>query len=162
MQLSANRIWRQLPNEIRVSASKLFWTEPTKEQKQLLVAALAKATNVREISLRRAPPARLISWTAATLSLPEQIANNLLQDYLLHDHRATIVSYLDLLGIPHPDGMIEESFDLASLPKERVQDAARTLLASTDRPAAELYLKYLVVQGGPWSVIEEVLPTGDS
>jgi hypothetical protein len=162
MQLSANRIWRQLPNELRVAASKLFWTEPTKEQKQLLVAALAKATNVREISVRRAPPARLISWTAATLSLPDQIANDLLQEYLLHDHRATIVSYLDLLGIPHSEGMIEEGFDLASLPKERVQDAARTLLASTDRPAAKLYLKYLVVQGGPWSVIEEVLPTGDS
>lgn len=162
MPLSANRIWRQLPNEIRVSASKLFWTEPTKEEKQLLVAALAKATNVREISVRRAPPARLISWTAATLSLPDLIANNLLQEYLLHDHRATIVSYLESLGIPHSDGMIEEVFDLASLPKERVQDAARTLLASTDRPAAELYLKYLVVQGGPWSVIEEVLPTGVS
>jgi len=70
-----------------------------------------------------------------------------------------IVSYLDLLEIPHSDGIIEESFDLASLPKERVQDAARTLLASTDRTAAELYLKYLVVQGGPWSVIEEALPT---
>jgi hypothetical protein len=162
MQLSANRIWRQLPNEIRVSASKLFWAEPTKEQKQLLVAALAKATNVREISVRRAPPARLISWTAAALSLPDQIANELLQEYLLHDHRATIVSYLDLLGIPHSDGMIEESFDLASLTKERIQDAARTLLASTDCPAAELYLKYLVVQGGPWSVIEEALPTGHS
>jgi hypothetical protein len=162
MQLSANRIWRQLPNEIRVSASKLFWTEPTKEEKQLLVAALAKATNVREISVRRAPPARLINWTAASLSLPDLIANNLLQEYLLHDHLATIVSYLDLLGIPHSAGIIEESFDLDALPKERVQDAARTLLASTDRPAAELYLKYLVVQGGAWSVIEEVLPSGDS
>jgi hypothetical protein len=72
------------------------------------------------------------------------------------------VSYLDLLGIPHSDGMIEEDFDLDSLPKERVQDAAQSLLASTDRPAAELYLKYLVVQGGPWSVIEEILPTGGS
>jgi len=48
------------------------------------------------------------------------------------------------------------------LPKERVQDAARTLLASPDGQAAELYLKYLVVQGGTWSVIEEVLPAGDS
>jgi hypothetical protein len=159
MPLSANRIWRQLPNEIRLSASKVFWAEPTKEQKQFLFAALAKAKNVREISVRRAPLERLVNWTAATLTLPEQIANNLLQDYLLHDHRATIVRYLELLGIPHSDGIIEESFDLASLPKERVQDAARTLLASEDRPAVELYLKYLVVQGGPWSVIEEALPT---
>ena len=162
MPLSATRIWRQLPIEIRISASKVFWAEPTKEQKQFLFAALAKAKNVREISVRRAPLERLVNWTAATLTLPDQIANNLLQDYLLHDHLATIVRYLELLEIPHSEGIIEENFDLASLPKERVQDAARTLLASTDRPAAELYLKYLVVQGGPWSVIEEVLPTGDS
>jgi len=161
LPLSANRIWRQLPNEIRVSASKVFWAETTKEQKQFLFAALAKAKNVREISVRRAPLERLVNWTAATLTLPDQIANNLLQDYLLHDHLATIVNYLELLGIPHSDGIIEEGFDLASLPQERVQDAARTLLASPDRQAAELYLKYLVVQGGPWSVIEEVLPVGE-
>jgi hypothetical protein len=57
--------------------------------------------------------------------------------------------------------MIEEGFDVTSLPKERIQDAARTLLEAADRPGAELYLKYLVVQGGPWSVIEEVLPAGE-
>jgi hypothetical protein len=161
MPLSATRIWRQLPNEIRVSASKVFWAEPTKEQKQFLFAALAKAKNVREISVRRAPLERLVNWTAATLTLPDPIASNLLQDYLLHDHRATIARYLELLGIPHSEGIIEDNYDLASVPKERIQDAARTLLASTDRPAAELYLKYLVVQGEPWSVIEEVLPAGE-
>ena len=161
MSLSANRIWRRLPDEIRASASKVFWAEPAKEQKQFLFAALAKAKNVREISVRRAPLERLVNWTAATLSLPDEMTNSLLRDYLLHDHRATIVSYLELLRIPHSDGLIEEGFDLASLPKERVQDAARALLASPDRQAAELYLKYLVVQGGPWSVIEEVLPIGE-
>ncbi len=161
MPLSANRIWRQLPIEIRISASKVFWAEPTKEQKQFLFSALAKAKNVREISVRRAPLERLVNWTAATLTLPDQIANNLLQDYLLRDHLATIVNYLELLEIPHSDGIIEESYDLSSLSKERVQDAARSLLASPEGQAAELYLKYLVVQGGPWSVIEEVLPPGE-
>jgi len=161
MPVTANRVWRQLPNEIRVSASKVFWAKSTNGQKQFLFAALSKAKNVREISVRRAPLERLVNWTAATLTLSEQIVNELLQDYLLHEHRAVIVSYLDLLGIPHSDGMIGENFDLASLPKERVQDAARTLLASADRPAAELYLKYLVVQGGPWAVIEEALPAGE-
>jgi hypothetical protein len=162
MSLSANRIWRQLPSEIRISASKVFWAKPTIEQKQFLFAAIAKAKNVREISVRRAPLERLVNWTAATLSLPDDMANSLLRDYLLHSHRAIIVSYLESLGIPHSDGLIEEGFDLASLPKERVQDAARTLFASPDRQAAELYLKYLVIQGGPWAVIEEVLPTADS
>ena len=161
MPVSINRVWRQLPEEIRVSASKVFLAKSTNGQKQFIFAAIAKAKSVREITIRRAPLERLVNWTAATLTLPDQIVNELLQVYLLHEHRALIVSYLDLLAIPHSNGMIEENFDLASLPKERVQDAARTLLASADRPAAELYLKYLVIQGGPWSVIEETLPTGE-
>jgi hypothetical protein len=31
------------------------------------------------------------------------------------------------------------------------------LLGSADRIGAELYLKYLVLQGGPWAAVEEVL-----
>jgi hypothetical protein len=147
--------------ETRVSASKIFWAESSNGRKQFVYAALAKAKSVREISVRRSPIERLVNWTAATLTLPDQVVNEMLQDYLLHEHRATIVSFLELLAIPHSNGMIEDGFDTASLPKERVQEAARTLLASADRPAAELYLKYLVVQGGPWAAIEEALPTGE-
>ena len=161
MTISVNRVWRQLPNETRVSACEVFWAGPGNGQKPLIIGALAKAKSIREISVRRAPVERLINWTAATLTLPDQIVIGLLQEYLLKAHRAVIVSYLDLLAIPHSDGMIEEGFDLSSLPKERIQDAARTLLASTDSPGAELYLKFLVVQGGPWSVIEEVLPAAE-
>ena len=161
MSISINRVWRQLPDETRLSASKVFWAAATKEQKQVIFAALARAKSVREVSVRRAPPERLINWTAATPTLPDLIVNNLLQDYLLHEHRAVIVRYLDLLAIPHTDGMIADDFDLDSLPKERIQAAAQTLLESADRPAAELYLKYLVIQGGPWSAIEEVLPSAE-
>ncbi len=103
MPLSANRVWRQLPNETRVSASELFWAGPGNGQKQLIIGALAKAKNVREVSVRRAPVERLINWTAATLTLPDQIVVGLLQDYLLKAHREVIVKYLDLLGIPHTD-----------------------------------------------------------
>jgi len=161
MSITANRVWRQLPNETRVSASKVFWAEPAKEPRQVIFAALAKAKSVREVSVRRAPTERLVNWTAATLNLPDPIVNSLLRDYLIQEHRAVIVSFLDAAGIPHTDAMFEDSFDLASLPKERIQEAARTLLASADRPGAELYLKYLVMQGGPWSAIEEVLPAAE-
>jgi hypothetical protein len=85
----------------------------------------------------------------------------MLKKYLLHEHRAVIVSFLDLLNIPHSEGMIEENFDYDTLTNERVQEAARSLLAMADRTGSELYLKYLVLQGGPWAGIEEVLPTGE-
>jgi hypothetical protein len=161
MPVSANRVWRQLPNEIRVAVSQVFWAESKGTEKQFLFVSLAKAKNLREVFVRKSPVERLVNWTAATLSLPDPIVDDLLKKYLLHEHRAVIVSFLDLLNIPHSEGMIEENFDYTALTNERVQEAARRLLASADRTGSELYLKYLVIQGGPWTAIEEVLPTGE-
>ena len=157
MSVTANRIWRQMPEEIRIAASTLFWAEPKGAGKQILFASLAKAKNLREVTVRKAPMERLARWTAATLSLPDQIVEELLKNYLLHEHRAVIVSFLELLKIPHADGMIDESFDMATLSKEQVQKAAHSLLGSADGMGAVLYLKYLALQGGPWAGVEEVL-----
>ena len=157
MSVSANRIWRQMPEETRIAASKLFWAESKGAAKQILLSSLAKAKNLREVTVRKTPVDRLANWTAGTLSLPDQLVDDLLKNYLLHEHRGVIVSFLDLLKIPHVDGMIDESFDLATLSKEQVQKAARSLLASADPAGAALYLKYLVLQGGPWAAVEEVL-----
>jgi len=159
MSVSANRVWRQLPNEIRIAICQNFWAESKGTEKQFLVAALAKAKNLREVFVRKSPIERLVNWTATTLSLPDPIVDDLLKKYLLHAHRAVIVRFLDLLHIPHAEGMIEENFDYTTLTNERVQEAARSLLASADRTGSELYMKYLVLQGGPWAGIEEVLPT---
>jgi hypothetical protein len=157
MSVSVNRIWRQMPEEIRIAASKSFWAESKGAGKQILFASLAKAKNLREVTVRKTPIEKLANWTALTLSLPDQIVDDLLKNYLLHEHRAVIVSFLDLLKIPHAEGMIDESFDLATLSNEQVQQAARSLLGSADRMGAVLYLKYLVLQGGPWAAVEEVL-----
>ena len=159
MPVSANRVWRQLPNEIRVAVSQTFWAVSKGAEKQFLIATLAKAKNLREVFVRKSPIERLVNWTASTQSLPDPIVDDLLKKYLLHEHRAVIVSFLDLLNVPHSEGMIEENFDYASLTNDRVQEAARNLLRSTDRIGSELYLRYIVLQGEPWAGIEEVLPT---
>ena len=159
MSVSANRVWRQLPNEIRAAVCQTFWAESKGAERQFLIASLAKANKLREVFVRKSPIERLVNWTAATKSLPDAIVDDLLKKYLLREHRAVIISFLDLLNVPHSEGMIEENFGYASLTNERVQEAARSLLASADHIGSELYLKYLVLQGGPWAGIEEVLPT---
>jgi hypothetical protein len=161
MSFSVNRVWRQLPDETRVAACKLIWAESTGASKQVLIASLAKAKKLREVFVRKSPVDRLVNWTATTMTLPDPIVEEMLKKHLLHEHRAVIIRFLELLQIPHAEGMIEESFDYTTLTNDRVQEAARSLLASADRMGAELYLKYLVLQGGPWEGIEEILPTGE-
>ena len=137
MPVSANRVWRQLPNEIRVAVSQTFWAVSKGAEKQFLIATLAKAKNLREVFVRKSPIERLVNWTASTQSLPDPIVDDLLKKYLLHEHRAVIGSFLDLLNISHSEGMIEENFDYATLTNERVLEAARRLLASGDRTGSE-------------------------
>jgi hypothetical protein len=161
MSVSVNRVWRQLPDGTRVAACKLLWAESPGASKQLLIAALARAKNLREVFVRKSPMERLVNWTATAMTLPDPIVEDILKQYLLHEHRAVIVSFLDLLQIPHSEGMIEENFDYTTLTSERVQEAARSLLASADRTGAELYLKFLVLQGGPWLGIEDILPASE-
>jgi hypothetical protein len=161
MPVSANRVWRQLPNEIRTAACQIFWAETKGVEKQIVIASIAKAKSLREVFVRKSPVERLVNWTAATLTLPDPIVDDLLKRYLLHEHRGVIVNFLDLLKIPHAEGMIDEKFDDSTLTNEGVQEAARSLLGSADRTGAELYLKYLALQGGPWAGIEEVLPAGE-
>jgi hypothetical protein len=126
-----------------------------------MVSALARAKNLREVFVRKSTTERLVNWTAATLTLPDALVDELLKQYLLHEHRDVIISFLDSLAIPHSEGMIEEEFDMATLSKDRVQEAARRLLASADNVGPELYMKYLVLQGEPWAGIEEVLPSAE-
>ena len=161
MPVSASRVWRQLPNEIRINVCQIFWAEAKGVEKQILITSLAKARKLREVFVRKSSMERLVNWTATTLALPDPIVDDLLKMYLLHEHRAVIISFLDLLNIPHSEGIIAENFDYATLTNERVQEAARSLLTSADRTGSELYLKYLVLQGEPWAGIEEVLPTGE-
>jgi len=157
MAVTANRVWRQLSEEIRISVSKVFWTGAKGAEKQFLIIALARAKNLREVFVRKSPVDRLVNWTAATLTLPDPIVDDLLKKFLLDEHRAIIVDFLELLQIPHTDGMIEESFDYTTLKEEPVAEAAKKLLQAEDKVGAEVYLKYLTIQGGPWAGVEKAL-----
>lgn len=88
---------------------------------------------MREVTFRKTPIERQANWTAATRSLPDQIADDLLRKYLINEHQAVIFSFLELLKIPLAEGMIEESLDLAALSNEQVEMAACSLLGLADR-----------------------------
>jgi len=66
--VSANRVWRQLPNEIRVAACQIFWAESKGTEKQFLFASLAKAKKLREVFVRKSPIERIHPSKATLLT----------------------------------------------------------------------------------------------
>jgi len=99
-------------------------------------------------------------WSTRILAAVEQrneaLASEVLQQWLLHHHRAMLVRYLDILGVKHRDGETEDSF-LLSCPRDQVHDAARRLLAEHDASEVRAYLHYIAHQQRA-SVFEDFAP----
>ena len=73
------------------------------------------------------------------------VAGELLQQWLLNHHRAMLVAYLDQLNVRHRDGETDDSF-LLSCPKQAIHDGAMELLRRFDGVEVRAYLHYIAYQ----------------
>jgi hypothetical protein len=76
----------------------------------------------------------------ATLTRPalEMVTANLLRTWLLKKHKQMLTDFLDALGLPHQEGVVE---DLPSAMDEaKIRAAVETLLAKHPPEAVAVYL----------------------
>jgi len=80
-----------------------------KELYKATLAAVAQARRVRPIFLERQPRAQRHVTMLSTLTRPtmELAAGGLLRGWLLKQHKALLADFLDALGVPHKDGVVE-------------------------------------------------------
>ena len=95
--------------------------------------AVAEARKLRPVYLERQPKPARHSLMLATLARPssEMITANLLRTWLLKKHQALLAGFLDALGIPHKEGVVED------LPKT-VDDAKLKFLRPGDHLSQQL------------------------
>src|SRR5881398_3395241 len=84
-----------------------------KSQKELYkatLAAVAQARKVRPVFLERQPRAEQHNAMISTLSRPsmELAAAGLLRAWLLKKHLALLTDFLDALGLPHKNGVVDD------------------------------------------------------
>ncbi len=75
----------------------------------------------------------------------DDLASELLQQWLLYHRRPLLIAMLDRLEVKHNTGETDESF-LVSRPREKVLDASKWLLATQDRDETRAYLLYIAYQ----------------
>lgn len=103
--------------------------------------AVAEARKLRPVFLERQPRAQQHALMLATLARPalELVAGSLLSAWLLKKHNPMLVDFLDALGIPHKEGVVD------SLPDEiddaRLRAAVETLLAKYPAEVVSVYLQ---------------------
>jgi len=74
------------------------------------LAAVAQARKVRPLFLERQPRAEQHNAMISTLSRPsmELAASGLLRAWLLKKHTALLTDFLDALGLPHKNGVVDD------------------------------------------------------
>jgi hypothetical protein len=132
--------------ERRMDAAELFWgDEQSTDQQVEAIAAIASHMKFRTKSVLALPAEKRVKYLATLPNVSDTIAARALVSYHLERHRPMMAAFLDLLGISHDNGLIND--DEVTKPETGKLKAAAAELA-TKYPAEDvsLYFATLVSQ----------------
>jgi len=152
-----SRLWRRMPMERRLDAADLFWNDEHSADQQLeAVASIATQMKFRPKSVLGLAPERRAKYLATLPTLPDTIAARALINYHLERQRPMMGAFLDLLGIPHENGLINDE-QVAKPDAAKVKAAAKDLATKYPPEDVSLYFGTLVSQDPEtWEALIEV------
>ena len=153
--MSPDKIFAAFP---AVSASLAELREGNREAYRAAVAVLAGRRKLRPAFIDKKPLAERHEWMAAELSKKSNadVATEVLQGWLFACRKPLMAAFLDSLGVPHEDSLIE------SLPpepsRERLSAAVSALLENNPEWAVAAYLNLFVEMDiAEWPVLREIV-----
>jgi hypothetical protein len=121
------KLWRTLSPAMRVAAATAFWSDDQAGLEQAEgVALIARQIKFRPKSVVSLPVEKKAKHLATMGQVSDLLAARLLVAYHLHHQRAMMGRFLDLLGIAHEDGLINDESPAAPAP-EKLDEAAKAL-----------------------------------
>jgi hypothetical protein len=117
-----------------------FTHESDKPTYKTTLAAVAQARHVRPVFLERQPRAQCHAAIVSSLSKPalEAVAAGLIRVWLVKKQRQMLVDFLNALGLPNSEGVVE---DLpATMDDAKLKAAIDTLLGKYPGEAVAVYL----------------------
>lgn len=128
-ELRPARLWRGLPNDVKVAAATAFWSDEQAALEQAEgVALIARQIKFRPKSVLALPVEKKARHLATMGQVSDLLAARLLVSYHLEHQRPMMGRFLDLLGIPHENGLINEESPAAPS-QEKLDEASKTLAA---------------------------------
>lgn len=140
------RLWRTLSPELRVAAATAFWSDDQAGLEQAEgVALIARQIKFRPKSVLALPVEKKAKHLATMGQVSDLLAARLLVSYHLQHQRAMMGRFLDLLGIPHEDGLINEESPAAPTP-DKLDEAAKALVGEFPKEDVSRYFWTLLWQ----------------
>lgn len=155
-----SRLWKRLPAARRTMAAELFWTDDQSEEQQIeAVAALAAHMKFRTKSVLGLPLDKRSKYLASLPTISDAVAARALVSYHLSQQRPMMAAFLDSLGIPHEDGLINDETVTKPEP-DKLRAAASELSAKFPAEDVSLYFATLVSQDpDTWADLAEAPET---
>ncbi len=156
--MKANELFSKITDETATSIFRFL----RGEQRQVYAAtlsSLAANRKLRPVFVQKKPVPQQIAWMVKNVRLraSAEVAENVLQLWLLKGHSEMLIRFLDGVGIEHDgEGAAEELPE--SLDGEKLEAAVGELLASHDTEVVRIYLHTFQMQRqGGWTEIEELI-----
>jgi hypothetical protein len=155
-------VWDLMTEDEKKLASAALWNDADRETRMVIEMALAKEMkfrpqSVRKLSADRVTP-RLVRLAA---ELPETAHFQFLFHLHMAERRELMVEYLDAVGLPHNDGVLDLPEDPEPPTKDVAEGPARDLLAKHGHEAL-VYLGTLAVADADyWAGMLPVLDDWD-
>jgi hypothetical protein len=152
-----SRLWRRMPPARRLLAAELFWADEHSADQQLeAVGSIATHMKFRPRSVVALPPEKKAKYLASLPNVSDSVAARALVNYHLDQQRPMMGAFLDLLGIPHENGLITEE-TVAKPEADKVKHAASELANRYPAEDVSLYLGTLVSQDpDTWGTLADV------
>jgi len=147
--------------ERRIEAASLFWNDEHSADQQLeAIASIATHMKFRPKSVLTLEAEKRAKYLATLPTMTDAIAARALVAYHLERQRAMMGAFLDLLGIPHENGLInDENVDKPDSAK--VKTAANDLATKFPPEDVTLYFATLVSQDPEtWEALVDIVEPG--
>jgi hypothetical protein len=156
-------LWKQLSEPQKLQAAEAFWREADSADQQIeAMVLLAQKLKARPKFIASLPPERKAKHLAHFPGMPDVLAARLLVSYHLAHQRPMMGAFLDALGIPHDNGLINEELN-ASVDPETLGRGVEALRAAFPAADVTLYFETLLLQDpDTWGGLSEHVVRGSN
>ncbi len=143
MTPTAGRVWKRMTFEQRHRAALAFWRDDTVAADQAqAVQLIAKHVKFRPKTIAGLDTEGKARHLASVPTLPDDFASRLLVLYHLAEQRPLMGAFLDALGIPHENGLIQDSSNVTPDPA-KLGPAVEALVNAYPAADVSIYLNTL-------------------
>ena len=151
-------VWALLDEDEQRTAAATTWTNADREEKTALQMTVAKAFKFRPQSVLKLPAERVAGRLAR---LAKELPETVLFQFLFHLHmehrRPLLVEFLDAVGLPHDNGVLDLPDDAEPPDGKKVTAAAGKLVEAHGRDALVYLATLKVADDELWAGVDEVL-----